>query len=92
MVRAGRLTPDLRRWIIAQAEAGHPAEVMLKSMTDAGWTEAAALDALESTLRLKAAEIDSRRLPGGRRRSRSQKIELLIRRIFGKSSEPSEAR
>ena len=63
MVRAGRLTPDLRRWIIAQAEAGHPPEVMLKSMTDAGWTEAAALDALESTLRLKAAEIDSRSPP-----------------------------
>ena len=46
MAFAGRLTPALRRWIIAQAEAGHPAEVMLKSMTDAGWTEAAALDAL----------------------------------------------
>ena len=60
MVFAGRLTPALRRWIIAQAEAGHPAEVMLKSMTDAGWTEAAALDALESTLRLKAAEVESR--------------------------------
>ena len=63
MSPAGRLTPDLRRWIIAQAEAGHPPEVMLKSMTDAGWTEASALDALESTLRLKAAEIESRRPP-----------------------------
>jgi prolyl 4-hydroxylase len=60
MAPAGRLTPDLRRWIIAQAEAGHPPEVMLKSMTDAGWTEAAALDALESTLRLK---IESRSPP-----------------------------
>ncbi len=63
MFRAGRLTPALRRWIIAQAEAGHPAEVMLKSMTDAGWTEAAALDALESTLRLKAAEVENRSPP-----------------------------
>ncbi len=63
MAPAGRLTPDLRRWIITQAEAGHPPEVMLKSMTAAGWTEAAALDALESTLRLKAAEIDTRSQP-----------------------------
>ena len=69
MALAGRLTPALRRWIIAQAEAGHPAEVMLKSMTDAGWTEAAALDALESTLRLKAAEIDSRQKPSPGSRS-----------------------
>lgn len=63
MAHAGRLTPELRRWIIAQAEAGHPAEVLLKSLLDTGWTEAAALDALESTLRLKAAEIESRRAP-----------------------------
>ena len=63
MAPAGRLTPDLRRWIIAQAEAGHPPEVMLKSMTDVGWTEAAALDALESTLRLKAAEVENRSPP-----------------------------
>ena len=63
MVRAGRLTPDLRRWIIAQAEAGQPVEAMLKALTDAGWTEPAALDALESTLRLKAAEIESRPKP-----------------------------
>ena len=38
-------------------------------MTDAGWTEAAALDALESTLRLKAAEIDSRQKPSPGSRS-----------------------
>ena len=63
MAFAERLTPALRRWIIAQAEAGHPAELMLQSMTDAGWTEAAALDALESTLRLKAAEVESRSPP-----------------------------
>lgn len=37
------------------------------------------------------AEIDSRRLPEGRRRSRSQKIGLLSRRIFGKSSEQLDA-
>ena len=56
----GRLTPDTRRWIIAQAEAGQPAEALLKALVAAGWTEDAALDALESTLRLKVAEIESR--------------------------------
>ncbi|MBU3748810.1 MAG: hypothetical protein FGM36_16290 [Burkholderiaceae bacterium] len=56
----GRLTPDTRRWIIAQAEAGQPAEVLLKAMVGSGWTEDAALDAIESTLRLKVAEIESR--------------------------------
>ena len=55
-----RLTPDTRRWIIAQAEAGQPAEALLKALLAAGWTEEAALDALESTLRLKVAEIESR--------------------------------
>ena len=60
MKPTGRLTPDPRRWIIAQAEAGQPAEALLKALVAAGWTEDAALDALESTLRLKVAEIESR--------------------------------
>jgi prolyl 4-hydroxylase len=60
MKPTGRLTPDTRRWIIAQAEAGQPAEALLKALVSAGWTEDAALDALESTLRLKVAEIESR--------------------------------
>ncbi|MFN5011303.1 MAG: hypothetical protein ACK5F5_08795 [Gammaproteobacteria bacterium] len=60
MKPTGRLTPDTRRWIIAQAEAGQPAEALLKALVAAGWTEEAALDALESTLRLKVAEIESR--------------------------------
>ena len=60
MKPTGRLTPDTRRWIIAQAEAGQPADALLKALIAAGWTEDAALDALESTLRLKVAEIESR--------------------------------
>ena len=64
MKPTGRLTPDTRRWIIAQAEAGQPADVLLKAMVAAGWTEDAALDALESTLRLKVAEIESRKPAG----------------------------
>lgn len=60
MKPTGRLTPDTRRWIIAQAEAGQSAEALVKALIGAGWTEDAALDALESTLRLKVAEIESR--------------------------------
>ena len=45
------VTPELRSWLIAQAEAGHTAPAILKSMTDAGWDEDVAAQALEATLR-----------------------------------------
>lgn len=44
------ITPELRRWIIEQAQAGHAAPVVLQSMRDAGWEEDVAADALEITL------------------------------------------
>ena len=44
------ITPELRRWIIEQAQAGHAAPVVLQSMRDAGWDEDVAADALEVTL------------------------------------------
>ena len=43
-------TPQLRKWIIEQAEAGHPADAILKSMCDAGWQADVAADAMETTL------------------------------------------
>ncbi len=46
-----QITPQLRQWIIEQAEAGHSAEVVLKSMLDSGWNEDVAVEAMESTLR-----------------------------------------
>ncbi len=45
------ITPELRRWLIDQAEAGHTAPVILKGMLDAGWEEDVAAQALEATLR-----------------------------------------
>ncbi|MFT3814078.1 MAG: 2OG-Fe(II) oxygenase [Acidovorax sp.] len=51
------ITPELRRWIIEQAEAGHAAPTVLKSMTDAGWDEDVAIDALEATLREHLNEV-----------------------------------
>lgn len=43
-------TPELRQWIVEQARNGHPPEVVLKAMTDAGWDEEIAIQTLESTL------------------------------------------
>ena len=46
-----QVTPQLRQWIIDQAEAGHGAEAVVKAMMASGWQEDVAVDALESTLR-----------------------------------------
>jgi prolyl 4-hydroxylase len=46
-----QITPQLRQWIIEQAQAGHSAESVLKSMLASGWTEDVAIEAMESTLR-----------------------------------------
>ena len=46
-----QVTPQLRQWIIEQAEAGHGAEAVVKAMLASGWQEDIAVDALESTLR-----------------------------------------
>jgi prolyl 4-hydroxylase len=45
------ITPQLRDWIISQAQAGFAAEAVLKSMLDSGWNEDIAIEALETTLR-----------------------------------------
>ena len=45
------ITPELRQWIVEQAQAGHSAESVLQSMKSSGWDEEVAVDAMESTLR-----------------------------------------
>lgn len=45
------ITPQLREWIISQAQAGFPADTVLKSMLASGWQEDVAIEAMESTLR-----------------------------------------
>lgn len=47
---AQTITPELRQWIVDQATAGCQPEDVLKSMTDAGWQEDVALQAMETTL------------------------------------------
>ena len=44
------ITPQLRQWIVEQAQAGHAAEAVLKSMLASGWAEDVAVSAMESTL------------------------------------------
>jgi prolyl 4-hydroxylase len=46
-----QVTPELRRWIVEQAQAGHSAESVQKAMIASGWNEEVAAEALETTLR-----------------------------------------
>jgi prolyl 4-hydroxylase len=50
------VTPELRQWIIAQAQAGHAPEVVLQSMRASGWNEDVAIAAMEDTLQGFLAE------------------------------------
>jgi prolyl 4-hydroxylase len=45
-----QVTPELRRWIVAQAQAGHKPEAVLEAMRASGWQQDVALQALEDTL------------------------------------------
>ncbi len=60
---AQTVTEELRRWIIAQAEAGCRPEDVLTAMKASGWDEEVAVDALEQTLRQRLDEIGRRPLP-----------------------------
>ena len=53
----GRVTPQLRHWIIQQIEAGQTPDSVLESMIGNGWPEGTALDVMERTLRMRVAQI-----------------------------------
>lgn len=55
--RLQSITPELRQWIIAQAQAGFSAPTLLQSMTDSGWDEDVAVDALEVVLREHLSQV-----------------------------------
>jgi prolyl 4-hydroxylase len=61
------VTDELRRWIIAQAEAGCRPEDVVAAMVRSGWDEDVALEALEATLREQLASVAAKRetLPPG---------------------------
>jgi prolyl 4-hydroxylase len=50
------VTPELRQWIITQAQAGHTPDSVLKAMLASGWQEQVAIDAMEATLQGFLAE------------------------------------
>ena len=58
MVRMSKqqVTPELRRWIVAQAQAGCQPEQVLQAMRASGWAEDTALQAMEDTLRSHLVE------------------------------------
>lgn len=64
-------TPELRLWILEQAQAGHSPESVLSAMKQSGWDEDVALAALEDTLqgflsdhaRRQQAQAQSQRAP-----------------------------
>ena len=57
------VTDELRRWIIAQAEAGCRPEDVIAAMVKSGWEEAVAMDALEATLRARLDRVAAEREP-----------------------------
>lgn len=44
------ITPELRQWIVAQAQAGHGAEAVLQAMKASGWRDDVARQAIEEAL------------------------------------------
>jgi prolyl 4-hydroxylase len=61
------ITPELRAWIVAQAESGFPPEEVLAAMRTSGWPEEVAIEALEVTLtehlQAKGKPVPGRSLP-----------------------------
>lgn len=53
---AQQITPELRKWIVAQAQAGHTPDSVLQAMRSSGWDEQVAINALEDTLQGFLAE------------------------------------
>ncbi len=51
------ITEDLRRWIIAQAEAGCRPDDVLQAMRASGWEEDVAIQAMEQTLAQRLQEL-----------------------------------
>jgi prolyl 4-hydroxylase len=55
------VTEELRRWIVAQAEAGCRPEDVIGAMRASGWDESVAIDAMESTLRARLDAVAQQR-------------------------------
>jgi prolyl 4-hydroxylase len=58
---AQAITDDLRRWIVAQAEAGCRPQDVLDAMKASGWQEDVAIEAMERTLTERLAQMNEAR-------------------------------
>ena len=83
------ITPELRRWIIEQAQAGHAAPVVLQSMRDAGWDEDVAAEGPGSS---RAGDDGHRRHQFCRRRSVRSKMTMAGSRSGNRNSEMAAPR
>jgi prolyl 4-hydroxylase len=54
------ITPELRLWIVAQAEAGCRPDDVLEAMKASGWAEDVAIEAMEVTLRERLEQLQPR--------------------------------
>ena len=81
------ITAELRRWIVAQATAGHPPDVVLDAMKASGWDEDVAIDALETTMRSPPRR--GRRRRAGRRPPASEPARPVPRRRASTAGTPS---
>lgn len=57
------ITPELRKWIVEQAEAGHAAEAVLDAMKASGWDDEIALSAMEEVMVARVAQAGQSRVP-----------------------------
>ena len=55
------ITPELRQWIVAQAEAGCRPDDVLEAMKTSGWAEEVAIEAMEVTLRERLEQLQPRK-------------------------------
>jgi prolyl 4-hydroxylase len=64
-VAAQAVTPELRKWIVEQAEAGCRPQDVIEAMKASGWQEDVAIKAMENTLREHLAQLppDESELP-----------------------------
>ncbi len=84
--QAQPVTPELRRWIVDQAAAGHSPEAVLEAMKASGWDETVALAALETAMTGKptalAAPADPRKpMPGQRLTAATPRIRAADRDV-----------
>src|SRR5262245_49230886 len=59
------VTEELRRWIVAQAEAGCRPEDVLAARKSSGWDEEIAIDAMEQTMSQRLDELGKRTTGAG---------------------------